>query len=182
MNLLLKLNSAVEKAEKFMISVSVISMAILLIGNVIMRVIVQDSLAFTDEVGRFLIITMTFIGSAYAARIGRHIRMSAIYDMFPLPVRRLLITFISLVTALSLFVVTYYCFEYVQFLFQSGRVSNSLRIPMYLVMMSVPIGMFLMSTQYLATAIINIVKKDGAYVSPIKKDTEVDETDEIHAA
>ncbi|MBO8162144.1 MAG: TRAP transporter small permease [Brevibacillus sp.] len=182
MNLLAKINAAVEKAEKFVISVSVIIMAVLLIGNVIMRVIVNDSWAFTDEVGRFLVVTMTFIGSAYAARIGRHIRMSAIYDMLPARVRRVLMTLISFVTALGLFVVTYYCFEYVQFLYESGRVSNSLRIPMYLVMIFVPIGMFLMSVQYLLTAVTNLVRKDGPYVSPLKKDTEAEDSDQLYSA
>ena len=176
------LNLVAEKFEKIVIASSVILMTVLLIANVIMRVMVNNSLASTEEIGRFLLVTMTFVGSAYAARIGRHIRMSAVYDMFSSQVRRVLMTIISLSTSGALFVVTYYCVQYVRFLFESGRVSNSLEIPMYLVMFLVPVGMFLMSVQYLATAIVNLAKKDGVFVSPIKKDTEAEISDENHVA
>ncbi|WP_126426602.1 TRAP transporter small permease [Brevibacillus marinus] len=182
MKLISLINTVVEKLEKWIIAWSVIFMAALLIGNVLMRVVFHDSLASSEEVGRFLLITMTFIGSAYAARIGRHIRMSAIYDMLSLRLRRTLMTIISLSTGLALLVVSYYCVQYVLFLFESGRVSNSLGIPMYLFMFFVPVGMFLMSLQYLSTAIVNLVKKDAAYVSPLKKDTEADQADETYVA
>ncbi|UFJ42238.1 TRAP transporter small permease subunit [Brevibacillus humidisoli] len=67
-----------------------------------------------------------------------------------------------MITALALLVVTYYCYQYVLFLFENGRVSNSLRVPMYLLMLCAPIGLLLMSVQFFATALVNLTRKDGA--------------------
>jgi hypothetical protein len=53
------------------------------VGNVIGRFVFGRSLYFAEEVNQFLIILITFAGIGYAARNGRHIRMSAFYDMLP---------------------------------------------------------------------------------------------------
>ncbi len=58
------------------------------IANVIGRFVLGESLFFTGEVNRILIIMITFAGIGYAARHGRHIRMSAIYDALPVGGRR----------------------------------------------------------------------------------------------
>jgi C4-dicarboxylate transporter, DctQ subunit len=39
--------------------------------------------SFSEELNSILIILITFAGISYAARHGRHIRMSAIYDALP---------------------------------------------------------------------------------------------------
>lgn len=156
----------------FIISSSILLMSIILIGNVFQRSVMNNSWTFADEVGRFLVIILTFIGASYAARQGRHIRMSAIYDLMPFKIRKVLMILITAITSIVLMIVAYYALLYTIFIIENGRVSNALRIPMYYVYIFVPIGLALTSLQYFLTMITNIVEED-VYVSTTKKDSEV---------
>ena len=61
----------------------VLLMALNTIANVVGRFVLQSSIFFTEELNRILIVLITFAGISYAARHGRHIRMSAIFDTLP---------------------------------------------------------------------------------------------------
>lgn len=172
LNILKKMNYTISRIEEFIIASSVILMSIILIGNVYKRSIMNDSWTFADETGRFLVIIVTFIGSSYAARQGRHIRMSAIYDLMPKKVRKVLMILITGITSFVLMIVAYYALRYTIFIFDNGRVSNALRLPMYYIYIFVPLGLGLASIQYLLTMITNILNEE-VYISTTKKDSEV---------
>ena len=57
-----------EKIEKFVASVCVIIMAVLVFANVIARKVFDNSLAFSDEMSTYLFVLMSFMGTAIAAR------------------------------------------------------------------------------------------------------------------
>lgn len=54
------------------------------------RYVLNDSVAWTEEVARYLLIALTFIGSAGAVRRGTHIRVELLESLLPLPARRVL--------------------------------------------------------------------------------------------
>lgn len=57
------------------------------------RYVLNDSVAWTEEVARYLLIILTFIGSAGAVRRGTHIRVEALEMALPLGGRRALWAF-----------------------------------------------------------------------------------------
>lgn len=82
------IDEIIAKVEAFMLAVGVILMAINTCVNVIARYVFGEGLFFSGEINRILIILITFAGIGYAARHGRHIRMSAIYDAIPVKGRK----------------------------------------------------------------------------------------------
>lgn len=54
------------------------------------RYALNDSVAWTEEVARYLLIVLTFVGSAGAVRRGTHIRVEALEQVLPARVRRAL--------------------------------------------------------------------------------------------
>ena len=61
------------------------------------RYVLNDSAAWTEEVGRYLLICTVFIGIAAAVRRTRHIHVDFLYRLVPPAVGRVLATFVDLV-------------------------------------------------------------------------------------
>lgn len=154
------IDSSISRIESFALAAGVLLMAANTVANVIGRFIFQHSIFFSGELNRIIIILITFAGVGYAARHGRHIRMSAIYDHLPFMARKVLMIVIAIVTALAMFALCYFSIRYIGKVQTSGRVLPALQIPIWWIFVWVPIGFFVTGTQYTMTAIKNIIEKD----------------------
>ncbi|MGD2173419.1 MAG: TRAP transporter small permease subunit, partial [Gammaproteobacteria bacterium] len=85
-----QIDNVISRIEEFMMATGVILMAVNTIANVISRFIFNHSIIFAEELNSVFILLVTFAGVGYAARHGRHIRMSAIYDQMSDGKRKLL--------------------------------------------------------------------------------------------
>lgn len=160
MNWLKKLNKVQATIEKWIISLSIIGMTIVLLGNVAARSIFNNSWTFAEEIGQFFIIIVTFIGLSYCARQGRHLKMSAIVEFLPLKVRKGIVLLITSSTALLLFYLCYVSIDYAMTLYTLDRVTPALRIPLYLIHLFIPLGFFFAGIQYLMELRLNIKHKE----------------------
>lgn len=153
-------DTIISRFESVVLALSVLLMALNTVGNVVGRFVFQHSLFFSEELNRILIIMITFAGIGYAARHGRHIRMSALYDALKTAHRKYMMIIIAIVTALLMFALCYFSIGYILKVAQSGRVLPSLQIPVYWIYLWVPVGFFVTGIQYSLTVIKNIVSKD----------------------
>lgn len=158
------IDSFISRIESWILAGGVLLMALMTCANVVGRFGFGYSLFFAEEVNRILIVLITFAGISYAARQGRHIRMSAIYDALPFLGRKIMMVIISIVTSLTMFLLFYYSLVYVYSVYDSGRVLSSLQIGVYWAYLWVPVGLFFTGVQYALTAIKNLTEKD-IYVS-----------------
>ena len=154
------IDSAISRIESFALAAGVLLMATNTIANVIGRFVFQNSIFFADELNRIIIVLITFAGVGYAARHGRHIRMSAIYDSLPFMGRKFLMVLISVVTAVTMFALCYFSIRYIGKVQSSGRVLPALQIPIWWIFVWVPVGFLVTGIQYLLTAVKNIMEKD----------------------
>ncbi|PWE33769.1 C4-dicarboxylate ABC transporter permease [Maritimibacter sp. 55A14] len=168
-------DSWISRIESVMLAVGVLLMAANTIANVIGRFIFQSSIFFTEELNRILIILITFAGISYAARHGRHIRMSAIFDTMPATMRKAMMIIIALVTAVFMFGLCYYSIAFIETQAARGRVLPSLQIPVWIILIWVPVGFFMTGLQYTLTAIKNLVEKDIYLSTSVLEGYEEDE-------
>ena len=154
------IDTAISRLESVLLAVGVLLMALNTVSNVIGRFVFQQSIFFSEELNRIIIILITFAGISYAARQGRHIRMSAIFDTLPSKPRKALMIIIALVTAVFMLGLAWYSLQYVMTQADRGRVLPSLQIPVWITLVWVPVGFFMTGLQYLLTAIKNILEKD----------------------
>lgn len=154
------LDNGIARLEAFLLAAGVLLMAANTVSNVVGRFVFGDSIQATEEVNRILIILITFAGISYAARHGRHIRMTAFFDMAPSKLRKGLMIMIALVTAGFMFALCWYSFGYLMTQMGRGRVMSSLQIPVWITLVWVPVGFFMTGLQYLLTAIKNILSPD----------------------
>lgn len=176
------LDRVIARLEIVVIASSVLIMAINSIANVIGRYLFSYSLYFSEELNQFLMVLITFIGLSYMTRKGRHIRMSAIYDMLDDRLKKGVMILICLSTAIVMFVLAYYAYEYIAKLAMRGKVSPALRVPVYLTMICLPVGFTLAGIQYLMTIARNL-RSDLVYISATQVDSyECNDTDADHVA
>ena len=153
-------DTLLSKLEAVLLAMGVLLMAVNTIANVIARFVFGDSIFFSGEINRILIIMITFAGIGYAARHGRHIRMSAIYDALPVGGRRVLMIIIALFTSLVMFFLFYYSVVYILDQRASGRVLPALGFEIWWIYVWAPFGFLITGIQYLLTAIKNMTSRD----------------------
>ncbi|OLQ88233.1 C4-dicarboxylate ABC transporter permease [Vibrio panuliri] len=154
--LLGRLDNTICKLESFLLAAGVLLMALNTCVNVVARFVFGEGLFFSGEINRILIVLITFSGIGYAARYGRHIRMSAIYDALSFKTRKLLMTVICFFTALVMFALAYFACEYIASIYQRGRILPALGIQIWWIYIWVPLGFLITGIQYALTLFKNI--------------------------
>lgn len=179
------LDKAVLRIEEFILSASIIVIALMVCANVISREIFGPSILFHSEIAKFAVVISTFMGISYAARKGRHISMSALYDVVPKKLRKGMAILIPFVTAIVLFFLAYVSFEYVSGEYTRGTTTTNLGIPTYWMYLFIPLGFIMGGIQYIRNFLINVMNKevyigtDALDYNDVKpEDRDID--DEIH--
>ena len=153
-------DNAIARLEVVIMAMGVILMAVNTITNVVSRFVFNHSIVFSEELNSIFILLVTFAGIGYAARHGRHIRMSAIYDHLPKKIRKILMIMITGVTAFFMLFLSWYAVEYILDLYSKGRIYPALGIPIYISYVWVPIGFLVTGIQYALTMLKNIQEKE----------------------
>ncbi|MBK1872281.1 TRAP transporter small permease [Marinobacter sp. 1-3A] len=150
----------IANAEAVILAAGIILMAINTVVNVIARFVFGEGFFFSGEINRILIILVTFAGIGYAARYGRHIRMSAVYDALPSKGRKVLMIFIALFTSAVMFFLCYHSYGYIETLYSRGRILPALGFEIWWIYIWVPVGFAVTGIQYFLTAIKNFTTED----------------------
>jgi len=171
------IDTIIARVEAIALAAGVLMMAANTIANVVSRFVFQYGLYFTGEVNRILIILITFAGLGYAARMGRHIRMSALFDALNVPGRKGMMVFIACVTSIVMFALCYFSIGYIGQVESSGRVLPALQIPVYWIYLWVPVGFAITGVQYALTAVKNLTSHDVYLSTSVLEGYEEDETE-----
>lgn len=163
----------VDWFEVAILTIGVAALAILLIANVFARTFFQ-SLYFADEIAKFLVILVSFVGVSYAARKARHIRMGAFLDLMPPLLEKIFIFVISGINATVMLIMAYYSYIYMDQMRTLGQTTSALQVPFWTFFIIVPIGFASAGIQYIRTIIKNIIEKD-VWISPEQQSEYEDE-------
>lgn len=163
----------ITKFEEFILSYSILLMAFILIGSVLSRTLLNSSWTFAEEVGQSLTIIVTFMGVGYCAKKASHITMSAIFDLLKPKYKKMFMLVISCVSALMMLYIAFISYQYTMKVMELGRVTPSLRIPMYLIIAVVPVGFVLGAVEYARTFILNVTRKPLYLSSEVVLDTDL---------
>ncbi|MBP8931380.1 MAG: TRAP transporter small permease [Paracoccus sp.] len=152
-------DGTIARIEAVLLAAGVLLMALNTVANIVGRLIGR-TIFFSEELNQALIILITFAGISYAARHGRHIRMSAFFDAMPFRPRKVLMVLIAAATAAMMFLLTWYSMVYVLEQAGRGRLLPALKIPQWWIIVWAPLGFFLTGLQYALTAIKNLLEPE----------------------
>ncbi len=172
------IDSLIAKLEGIMLAFGVVAMTVNTIAAVVSRFVFNSAITFTDELNVIFIVVVTYAGLSYAARNGRHIRMSAIYDAMPEKARKIMMIIMTSVTAAFMFFLSFYSCTYIMEVHESGRILPALGLPVFYIYLWVPVGFVMTGLQYAFTAVKNLTHED-VYLSTHVKDGYADNEIEI---
>ena len=147
---LARLEAGLVHLNRWVVIVLMAMMAVLVFANVVARYVFSYSFVWAEEVTRYMMIWVGFIGSGLVLRYGAHISVEAFQDVLPVPAARATRALVVLILAVSFAAMTWLGAQYV--LFAWGQETPVLNWNFGLVYLAVPIGMALMLVHLLCIA------------------------------
>lgn len=119
----------------------VIAMVCLIFLQIITRLIFGTSFVWTDELSRYLMICIIYLGSALAFQYGSHISIDMLFNRISKSSQKIMQTVVAILCIIFLIVIIFKGFELVSLTMVQR--SPNLMIPMGYVYMVFPISAFL---------------------------------------
>jgi|SRR5690625_2173898 len=126
--------------EELFLSLSLISLVFIMGLQVFMRYVMNNSLAWPEELSRYIFIWFAFIGVSYAIRINAHLRIDILFNYVSERVRKLVETISDLFFlgfSVTVLIAGIHVFKS---LLGTMQTSPGLDLPMAFVYLSLPVG------------------------------------------
>lgn len=128
---------------------------LLIFMNVVLRFIGHGT-TWSEELIRYLIIWLTFIGSSICVRKNEHVSVDLLPEFLPEFWKKILFIVVNVIAIIFLLFITKYSIDLIAFSVQTGQISPALGIPMFTVYLILPIGFILMALRYLVSSINHV--------------------------
>jgi TRAP-type C4-dicarboxylate transport system permease small subunit len=145
----MKLLRTVDKFEEILASLSLAVMVVLISMQVFFRYVLDNSLIWSEELSRYLLIWAVYIGCSFAAKEDRHLEVTFIRTLLGPRGNRVIISFSYLVTIIFCGFCVIWGVEMLEFLGRTGQRTQTLGVSVYWVYLSLPVGMALMGFRML---------------------------------
>jgi len=130
--------------ENLLISILFISVAIIFM-QVVMRYVFKNSLSWSEELGRYLFIWLTWLSTGYAVRKKRHLRIEMLSDLFGERGKLLLdAAAMTVWCAFTVFLVVK-GLGITSMIWRRGQLTPALELPMAFMYAAIPVGAAIMS-------------------------------------
>ncbi|WZL72840.1 TRAP transporter small permease [Clostridiaceae bacterium 35-E11] len=139
-NIIKRVTNFYNKAEEYLLVVSLAFTVVLVFIQVIMRYVFNQSISWSEELCRYIFIWQVWLGASLGFRTNQHISIEMVYDKLK-GRNRIVYKIISYIITLAfnIFLVKY-GFQLVETMITRGTVSSGMRIPLYIVYLSVPVS------------------------------------------
>lgn len=136
-----------NRIEEIFISILVLVSSGMVFINVILRQF-NMGMPWTEELIRYLIIWITFLGMSVCVREGSHISIDAIPNMLKGTAKKLLEATVHLLCIVFSLLMTWFSFLFLESLSDAGQLSPALGVPMHYFYFVILISSFVIIFRY----------------------------------
>lgn len=134
--------------EKGITASLLIVASVILFANVVGRYVFSSSMLGAEELVRYMIVWLVFVGGSLAARNGIHIGVDAFLKFLPGPMAKALSALVLVICIVFCVAVAYYAADYTMKIHQFGQRSSALRLPFWIAVLAIPVGTGLMAIRF----------------------------------
>ena len=116
-------------------------MTVVIIVQVIFRYFISYSLAWPEELGRYLFIASVYIGSSYVEQHDKHLAITILRTNGGKFLGKWLPVFVHCVTIAFSGLMAVWGTQMVVFMYATNQLAPAIEVPMYFVYASIPLGM-----------------------------------------
>ncbi len=142
-----RIGKVLDIVARRLTQITVAVMAVAVTAQVFWRYFLGDPIIWAEELARYALVWMTFIGAAVALRSGQLAAMDLVVTRFPPGAQRWINAFVALVNSILLAFLFYCSINLVVMPSVVAQKSPAMRVPMSYVYLSLPIGMGLLLMQ-----------------------------------
>ncbi|MFN2267940.1 MAG: TRAP transporter small permease [Desulfonatronovibrio sp.] len=139
------INGIFKNFEEIVSSICLGGMALVITMQVFNRYVLQNSLDWSEEMGRYLFIWSVYIGCSYATLKDRHLEVTVIRSFVRPSIKHFIMGLSYLLTLAFCIVCVIYGTEMLNFLAMTGQKTPALEIKMYYLFACIPVGFALMA-------------------------------------
>lgn len=152
--------------ESFLVA-SMIAMTLIIVFQVVMRKVFNNSQVWSEEIARFIFIWQVWVAVSYAARISKHIRVDVLRDVIKAQWVKTALDVIFLVSSIAFFAFLGYKGAVVVGKIKAmNQLSPACLIPMWIPYLAVPVGCFLASLRFLQQLYLLLRGQGGPGAGP----------------
>ncbi len=127
-----------ENLEEILMVILLAAFSIVMMAQVIARNIVGGGFTWAEEVCRYLFVYSGMLSVAYCIRKGLTIRVDAVYNFFPRPIKIAIELFAK---SLTIAVYAYIAYKSIGLVRSTTSISAAMQLPIKYVYLSIPLGM-----------------------------------------
>lgn len=143
-----QLDTLLSRAEEAFIALMLGSASLILFCNVVARYVFNTGVVWAEEVVRYQIIWLVFIGASVAARKQIHIGVEALLHVLPAPFERAVHIVVGIGCILFCVVLAYYGIDLVHQTRMFGQKTPAMQAPTWIIQLAIPVGAGLMALRF----------------------------------
>lgn len=149
MNFLKWLNDISDKLEKTFLAGTIIFTSLLLFVNVVMRYVLLMPIYWAEELVRYLMVWMIFIGASQVTSWGGHVAVDILPRFLSKRGNIILAFAVNMACIVFCILLAYYSLEQMLRVKNAHQVSPAMELPMWLAYAAIPAGTLLMLIRYI---------------------------------
>lgn len=157
MNALETLSRRIDRITEFLLFLFGISMSAIVVAQVFSRYVLNHSLFWSEELARYLLVWLTFLGAATAYRRGVHPGVDILHGSLRPAVRRWVNILVHLISIAFFGVMVVYGCWFAWFV--RMQISPALRLPKWAILAIIPISGVLLFIHALASLFAEIKER-----------------------
>jgi len=145
-----------QKLEKNFLAWAIICSSLLLFVNVVMRYVFLLPIYWAEELSRYLMVWMIFIGASQVTLQGGHIAVDIVPRLLSKRANVILAFIVNLVCILFSIVLIYFSYKQMMRVKVAQQISPAMEIPMWIAYLAIPLGTLLMLIRYIQQIILRL--------------------------
>ncbi|WP_054707932.1 TRAP transporter small permease [Bacillus sp. JCM 19041] len=148
MNTYIKIIDSINNGIKYLVSIMLVVLAILVVLQVTTRFVINVPLSWTEEIARYLMIYIVFLGSGLAMRYNQHIAIDFLLDVIKQKNKERLQKIILWISAIFCVMLAYYGAKLTYMVI--GQSTPTLQYSMAWAYAAIPLGALVMLVNIIA--------------------------------